>query len=124
MAEPYFRVNNVNILPYLTESGLVWEENDIDADGSGRTLDGVMHRGIVARKDKYTLTFRKLTLSEIRTVLNAINTTYMTVETNIHPKKGTVNQQMYNSSRKGAVFTLDDSNSANWSLDQLSIIER
>lgn len=124
MAAPYFRVNNVNILPYLTESGLVWEENDIDADGSGRTLDGVMHRGIVARKDKYTLTFRKLTLSEIRTVLNAINTTYMTVETNIHPKKGTVTQQMYNSSRKGAVFTLDDSNSANWSLDQLSIIER
>ena len=125
MAAPFYKVNNVNLLPYLADEGLAWEENDIDASDSGRTLDGKMHRGVVARKDKHSLTFRKLTLSEVRTVLAAVNGTYLTVSTNIHPKKlGTVTIEVYNSSRKGAVYSLEDDGTAYWSLDALSLIER
>ena len=31
-------------------SGVGWKRNDLDAEGSGRTLDGVMHRVRVANK--------------------------------------------------------------------------
>lgn len=31
-------------------SGLSWKRNDLDAEGSGRTLDGIMHRAKIAEK--------------------------------------------------------------------------
>lgn len=31
-------------------SGLGWKRNDLDADGAGRTLDGIMHRAKIGTK--------------------------------------------------------------------------
>lgn len=43
-----FTVNNVNMLPYIAEDGLKWTRFDVEAPDTGRTPDGVMHRGRVA----------------------------------------------------------------------------
>ena len=115
MAAPYYRVNNVDILPYLTDGGLVIDENDLDAEGSGRTLDGVMHRTVVSRKDKHTIRCKPLPTADANTVLNAISSSaFVTVSTNIHPKVGTFSGKMYNSERTAAVYRLDDDGSVLW----------
>lgn len=115
MATPYYNVNNVPILSYIVDGGLKIEENDLDADGSGRTLDGIMHRTIVGRKDKHTITCRPLKTEEANIVLGAItNGAFVTVSTNIHPKTGSFTGTMYNSSRSAAVYRVDEDGDVVW----------
>lgn len=115
MAAPYYNVNNVPFLPYIEDGGLVIEENDLDSEHSGRTLDGVMHRAVVARKDKHTIKCKPLKTAEANVVLNAISgAAFVTVETNIHPKVGTFSGRMYNSSRTAAVYRVDEDGYAVW----------
>ena len=46
---------------YLAEDGLTPEDNDLDADGSGRNiLDGLMHRNKIATKEKWAIKFNRL----------------------------------------------------------------
>ena len=126
MAMPYYRVNGTDILPLLLEGGFQWAEEDIDQENSGRTtMDGEMHRAVVARKDKHTLSFRELSMDEARSVTSAFNTNFVTVQTNIHPKRsGAVSLVMYNSSRKAAVHYLDEDGNSSWRFEDISIIER
>ena len=115
MSAPSYKINNVEILPYIIDGGLVIEENDLDAEGSGRTLDGIMHRTVVSRKDKHSIRCKPLTTAQANTVLGAIGSTaFVTVTTNIHPKTGTFTGTMYNSERTAAVYRVDDDGSALW----------
>ena len=122
---PYYKINGLNILPFIEDKGLSWEENDIDDANTGRSMDGIMDRAVVARKDKHIIRFRTLDLSEMRVLMNATTATFVTVQTNIHPKRmGDVTLIMYNSSRKGAVFSLTDDTEAAWDPEPLDLIER
>lgn len=115
MAQPYYRVNNVDILPFIIDEGIEWEEEDLDAEGSGRTLDGVMHRTRVASKDQHSIRCKPLTTENANIVLQAVSgSAFVTVSTNIHPKYGTYTGTMYNSSRVAAVFRIDDDGSVLW----------
>lgn len=44
-----------DLTPYISNTGLRQEEEDIDAAGSGRTQDGVMQRSRVAEKEKWNI---------------------------------------------------------------------
>ena len=115
MAAPYYTVNGISILPYIADEGLKIELNDLDADGSGRTLDGNMHRTVVAVKDKHTIMCKPLTTAQANIVLGAITAgAFVTVATNIHPRVGTFSGAMYNSSRSAAVLRLDEDGNALW----------
>lgn len=125
MAEPFYRVNGFNILPYLDQEGLQWEENDLDSDESGRTLDGMMHRTRVAIKDKHTLKCRPLKREEAHTVLQHIALHAMhTVSTNVHPKVDTFNAAMYNSSRSAGIYSLDEDNNVVWKGITFTLIQQ
>ena len=45
-----FKINGTDILPYVAYQGLKWQRNDLDSEGAGRTLDGIMHRARVSSK--------------------------------------------------------------------------
>lgn len=125
MATPFYRVNNIDILPYIRDEGLKIEENDLDADGSGRLLDGDMRRRVVARKDKHTIECMPLTTAKANVVMQALASgEFVEVYTNIHPKYGTVTKIMYNSSRTAAVFSLDENGSAIWDNISFTLTER
>ena len=125
MAYPYYRVNGVDILPYIADEGLQIEENDLDADGSGRYLDGDMERRVVARKDKHTIKCMPLTTAQANIVLQAISAgEFIEVQTNVHPKYGTIIKSMYNSARTAAVFSLDESGRAIWDNISFTLIEK
>lgn len=123
----YYKINNVDILPYIEDEGLAIEENDIDSEDTGRTLDTLMQRAVRGRKDKHSITCRKLTPEQARIVWNAIgNSEFVTVEMNFHPKfSGTVIKTMYNSSRTAAVWSMDrDTGVYLWSNISFNLIER
>ena len=43
---------NINGVPVKTPQSCTWSLQDLSSDDSGRTLDGVMHKDIVAQKRK------------------------------------------------------------------------
>lgn len=113
------------MIPYLADGGIVWGNEDIDGDKSGRTFDGIMHREFIDDKDKHTLKFREMELDEIRLVRPVFKSVYLIVETNIHPDfHGTVTFQMYNSSRRAATSYLDEDGHARFQMEDISLIER
>ena len=72
-------VNGVDLTPYVAFGGIKWARNEIDAPDSGRTMDGVMHRGRVTTKIRLDITCRPLEKSELGIVLNAIQPEYVSV---------------------------------------------
>ena len=84
-----------------------------------------MERRVVARKDKHTIKCMPLTTANANTVLQALSSgEFVTVQTNVHPKYGTVIKTMYNSSRTAAVLVLDESGQAVWNNISFTLIER
>lgn len=70
----------VDITPYIAFKGVKWKRADEDAPGSGRTLDGVMHRARVSSKIRLDVTCRPLTSSEASVVLNLVFPEWVTVK--------------------------------------------
>ena len=89
-----FRVNGVDLLPYVAENGIRWTRFDVEAPDTGRTLDGVMHRGRVAKKVRLDITCRPLLSSEAAIVLAAIEPEYVTVQY-VDPMDGLALKTMY-----------------------------
>lgn len=105
-------VNGVDITPYIANKGLKWQRSDVEAPDSGRTLDGLMHRGRVATKIRLDITCRPLTSSEASVVLNAIYPEFVTVLYN-DPMYGTVTKTMY-SNNNPASFLLRRADGTEW----------
>lgn len=70
IAEKPFKINGVAI-PTPTE--YTFDVEDLSSQNTGRTLDGIMHKDVVAVKDTYTCTWKKLSWEEAAELLNAIN---------------------------------------------------
>lgn len=84
----------VDVTGYIAFGGLQWTRNDIDDPETGRTLDGVMHRGRVATKIRLDITCRPLRASELRILLNLIQPEYINVRYD-DPMSGKVTKRMY-----------------------------
>ena len=65
-----FKINGVTI-PTPSEYG--FDIEDLSSENSGRTLDGVMHKDVVAVKDYYTCTWKKLSWQDAATLLGLVN---------------------------------------------------
>lgn len=74
-----FKINNVDITPYIANEGLQWSRNDVDSPNAGRTMDATMYRDRVAIKYKWNVTCRPLLASELSTVLSLIKPEFFTV---------------------------------------------
>ena len=46
---------------------------DLSSDETGRTLDGIMHKDVVAVKDYYEFTWKKLSWVDAATLFNAVD---------------------------------------------------
>lgn len=70
IAEKPFKIDGVTI-PTPTEYGFSAE--DLSSEKTGRTLDGVMHKDVVAVKDTYTCTWKKVSWEDAAVLLKAID---------------------------------------------------
>ena len=103
----------VDMVPYVAhDDGFKWQRYDIDDPNTGRTLDGLMHRGRVATKIRLDIKCRPLTSTELGAVLNAILPEYVTV-TYSDPMYGTVTKTMY-SNNNPAVHALKWTDGTEW----------
>ncbi len=123
MAAYRFTVNNVDLLPYLAEDGLQWTRFDVEAPDTGRTLDGVMHRGRVATKVRLDVTCRPLKTAEIMTVLRAIDPEFVTVRY-VDPLLGLVSKTMYANNIPALCANVYDNGNAVWKSFTFPLIER
>ena len=55
----------VDITPYIKYQGITFSRNDVEAPDSGRTLDGIMHRGRVAIKERMDIETVPLKKSQV-----------------------------------------------------------
>ena len=118
-----FTVNGVSLLNYLAEDGIKWTRFDVEAPDTGRTLDGVMHRGRVATKVRLDVTCRPLTSAEASVVLRAILPEYVTVRY-IDPQDGSVTRTMYSNNIPTICATVNPDGTALWKDLSFPLIER
>ena len=123
MAVYRFTVNGVSLLNYLAEDGIKWTRFDVEAPDTGRTLDGVMHRGRVATKVRLDVTCRPLTSAEASVVLRAILPEYVTVRY-IDPQDGSVTRTMYSNNIPTICATVNPDGTALWKDLSFPLIER
>lgn len=105
-------IDGVDIMPYIFRQGVKWQRSDLDAPDSGRTLDGVMHRGRVASKIRLDITCRPLKQSEASIVLNAIFPEWVSV-TYTDPMSGLVTKRMY-SNNNPASYLVKHKDGTEW----------
>ena len=118
-----FTVNGVNLTNYLAEDGIRWTRFDVEAPDTGRTLDGVMHRGRVASKVRLDITCRPLKSAEAQTVLQAIYPEYVTVRYT-DPQYGPVTKTMYSNNIPTLCATVYEDGTAIWKELSFPLIER
>lgn len=62
----------VDITPYIAFQGLTFSVNSIDAPDAGRDMSGLMHRGMIAIKEKMNIQTIQLTKSQASTLINLL----------------------------------------------------
>lgn len=63
-----------------------YSEEDVSSENTGRTLDGVMHKDVVAVKDYYPCKWGRLSWEDAATLLNAVHGKTQVLFTHVDPK--------------------------------------
>ena len=108
-----FKINNVDITPYIAFGGLKWSRNDVEAANAGRMQDGSMQRDRVAIKYRWDVTCRPLTAAEQAIVLSLINPVYITA-TFTDPVTNTTRTSTCYSNNIPSTYCIQHSNGTEW----------
>ena len=102
-----FKIDGISI-PTPTE--YVANIEDLSTEETGRTLDGVMHKDIVATKNTYNLTWKKLSWEDMAILLNALHQKQQFTFTHIDPRWSGrwVTGTFYVGKRSGAALDVTD----------------
>ena len=103
-----FKINGVAI---PTPSTYEFNIEDLSSEATGRTLDGIMHKDVVAVKDYYNCTWAHLSWQDAATLLNAINGKSQVSFTHADPRVPGqfITGEFYVGQRGGAALDLNDS---------------
>ena len=63
----------INGIEVKTPSSFTWGLQDLSSEDTGRTLDGVMHKDLIAQKRKLDCVWNNLTRQETAILLQAVN---------------------------------------------------
>jgi hypothetical protein len=104
-----FKVDGVAI---PTPTTYQYNIEDLSSEETGRTLDGVMHKDIVAVKDRYDCTWKTLSWEDAADLLNAINGKTTVQFTHADPRVPGrfVTHKFYVGQRNGGALNLRDPN--------------
>lgn len=125
MADKFvFKINGVDMLPYIEQGGIEVKRNDIDAEGSGReTMDATMHRSRIAIKDEMSISCMPLPQEKAEIVLNVILPEWVEVEYT-HPRKGIVYETMYSNNVPATCARIQEDGTALWDGIKFPLIEK
>lgn len=118
-----FKINGTDILPYVAYQGLKWQRNDLDSEGAGRTLDGIMHRARVSSKIRWDVTCRPLKSDEVIILLNLILPEFVTVQCT-DPMYGLVTKTFYSNNNVATHMLLMEDGTEWWDGITFPLIEQ
>lgn len=102
-----FKINGVDI-PAPHE--YTYSIEDLSSQATGRTLDGVMHKDVIAVKDTYVCTWKHLSWEDTATILNAIDGKTSVTFTHVDPRVPNqyLTYDFYVGQRGGAAIDVSD----------------
>lgn len=102
-----FKINNVAI---PTPSTYKYGIEDLSSEATGRTLDGIMHKDVVATKDYYECTWKSLSWEDTAQLMNAIDGKTQVTFTHADPRVPNtfVTGYFYIGTRSGGSLNLKD----------------
>lgn len=75
-----FKINGLDITPYIASGGLQWQREDVDGPNAGRAMDASLLRDRIATKVRWDVTCRPLTGEELNIVLSAIQPEFVSLQ--------------------------------------------
>lgn len=94
-------IDGTDITPFIKFGGVTFSRNDIEAPDAGRTLDGLMHRGRVAVKERMDVQTIPLTRSQLSSLLALLYPETITVTVTPYPlTDAAMTMTMYSNSVK------------------------
>ena len=75
-----FKIDGVDITPYMNFEGLKYTTFDLDSDEAGRTLDGNLRRSRIATKVRWDVPCKPLRWSELVTLMVILRPEWVTLE--------------------------------------------
>lgn len=102
----------VDGVPIPTPTTYKFGEEDLSSKKSGRTLDGVMHKDVVATKDYYECMWKSLSWEDAATLLNAVSGKEKVRFTHADPRSPNmwVTDDFYIGKRASGALNLNDPN--------------
>lgn len=83
-----------DITPWIAWQGLTFSLNSIDAPDAGRSMDGMMHRGMVAIKEKMNVNTVQLTRAQVAKLYSLLTPETIMVRVTPYPRTN-ASQIMY-----------------------------
>ena len=102
-----FLIDGVDFSDCIKQGGLKWKKYDLEAEQSGRTLDGQMHRKRIARKRQLTLSCRRMTDTRAQQLGTALDKEFVQIS---YPDLlfGLVSKTFYGTELEAAVWAERD----------------
>lgn len=103
-----FKIDGVEIPTPTTYN---FDVEDLSSEKTGRTLDGIMHKDVVAVKDTYTCTWKKLSWEDAAILLKAVDGKTKVDFTHADPRVPNqfITHKFYIGKRSTAAMNLKDS---------------
>lgn len=91
-----------------TPTSYSYDIEDLSSEETGRTLDGIMHKDVVAVKDYYTCEWKHLSWEQASTILKLVDGKKQVVATLIDPRnpRQYISGQFYIGKRNGTLNNL------------------
>lgn len=107
MAEKPFKIDGV-VIP--TPTKYEFSAEDLSSEYTGRTLDGIMHKDVVAVKDYYDCAWHKLSFEDTQQLLNLVDGKTKVMFTHIDPRRSNayITSEFYIGARKCVAKNLNN----------------
>lgn len=77
--KPHGGSTYTDLTPFVKEKGITWSFNSVDADGAGRSLDGIMHRKQIGIKDKLEVVCVPMTSTDMKVIRDLLANEWLDV---------------------------------------------
>ena len=103
MAIAKFKINGVDFSDCVAAGKMDWARNDLDQDGSGRSLDGYLHRHRVAQKRVLKIGCVRLSQARAQQLAAALNPETISV-TYLDMQYGSTTKTFYGTELSGGIW--------------------
>ena len=116
-----FTINGVDYSDCVARGGLDWARHDLEKDGSGRSLDGYMHRHRITQKRTLKIQCKRLTDTRARSLVSALNPETISVMYN-DLQYGVITKTFYGTEVQGGIWG-EQNNTLYWDNVSFQITE-